>query len=108
MTNVCYKSNQCSPAISVVVCQTTEGIKGLANCFVFVQNINSTFYISPCHEITVIYSGPVFVDDYDAAENPLNLRGQKCYDYANNLAYIFNNQGKYRVIPLVDPENEEA
>lgn len=99
-SNVCYKSNPCSPPPTVITTQSVEGIKGLTNCFVYIININSTFYISSCHEITIIFSGPVYIDNYDYSANPLGLRNQTCYDFANNAAYHYNAAGEYRVSTL--------
>lgn len=96
----CKKPCNCAGSPSVVVVQTTEGMKGLANCFVYVSGINATFYISSAHEITIISSGPVFVDNYDATTNPLGLRNQICYDFAMDVEYIFNAEGKYRIADL--------
>lgn len=95
-----YKSNACSPQPSVVQTQSVEGIKGLSNAFVYVVNINSTFFISSCYEPTLIFAGPVFIDNYSPQGNPLGLRAQTCYDFANNKAYVFNNAGEYRTINL--------
>lgn len=100
MINPCNKSNPCSSQPSVVVVQSLEGIKGLSNAFVYVESINTTFFVSPCHEITVISSAPVFVDNYSADVNPLNLRGQTVYDFANNVGYVYNEAGEYRAIEL--------
>lgn len=95
-----HESCSCHSAPAVVVTQTVEGIKGLANSAVYVMSNNTTYYIDSCHKITVISSGPVYVDNYQPQINPLNLRGQTCYDFANNKAYVFNNAGNYRVINL--------
>lgn len=100
MNTVCFKSNRCSQPPIVVTSQTVDGIKGLADCFVYVININSVFYVDSCHNITIISSGPVYVDNYDPIGNVLNLRGQVCYDFANNKAYVFNNSGAYRTLTL--------
>lgn len=100
MKSICYQSNACSPQPSVVTVQSIEGIKGLANSFVYVIDINSTFFVNSCYQITIISSGPVYIDNYDPIGNILNLRGQSCYDFANNKAYVFNNAGEYRIIKL--------
>lgn len=99
-SNVCYKSNPCSPQPSVVVTQTVDGIKGLSNAFVYVISNNTTYFVSSCKEITVIFSGPVYVDDYAFATNPLDLRNQTVYDFKNNVAATYNAQGEYRTFKL--------
>lgn len=101
-SNVCTNYNPCLTPPGVVSVQTIDGIKGLANCFVYVISNNSTYYVSSSHEITIIFAGPVFVDNYNPAQNPLGLRSQVCYDFANNKALIFGPSGDYRVANLTE------
>lgn len=84
----------------VVSVQTTEGIKSLSGCFAYVASNNTCYFISECHEIAPISSGPVFVDNYDFATNPLSLANQTVYDFANNLGAVYNAKGEYRLIDL--------
>lgn len=98
--NVCKCNKECVSSPSVVCVETIDGIKGLANTFVYVSSINTVYYVSPCHEITIISSGPVFVDNYDATSNPLGLRAQVAYDFPANVAYAYAPDGSYRVINL--------
>lgn len=102
MNNIDYKSNLCSPMPRVVVVQTPEGIKGLSDCFVYVVSLNSTYFVSSSHEITILMCGPIYVNDYAGDVNPLGLRGQTCYDFANNKAYVYDLTGNYRVINLME------
>lgn len=95
-----HESCSCHSAPAVVVTQTVEGIKGLTNTVVYVVSNNTTYYVGCANQITVISSGPVFVDNYNPNTNQLTLRGQTCYDFANDKAYVFNNAGDYRVINL--------
>lgn len=99
-TNVCYQSNPCSGAPSVVTTQTVEGIKGLSNCFVYVISNNTTYYVSSTHEITIISCGSVFMENYDAVKNPLGLRCQTVFDFANNIAIHFAPDGSFRTSKL--------
>lgn len=64
------------PSITV---ETTDGITNLANCFVHVTGINTTFYIDDKHRPMIIWAGPVEIENYDIVENELGLRGQTCY-----------------------------
>lgn len=104
MNSIDYKSNLCSPRPSIVVVQNPEGIKGLSNCFVYVVSLNSTYFISSSHEITILFSGPVYADNYAASVNPLGLRGQTVYDFANNKAYVYDMAGNYRVLNLTEEQ----
>lgn len=64
------------PSITV---DTTDGITNLANCFVHVTGINTTFYIDDKHRPMIIWAGPVEIENYDVVENELGLRSQTCY-----------------------------
>ena len=88
--------------IPTVVVETTEGLEELADCFVHVANINTTFYIDDKHRMIITWAGPVEVDDYDYENNPLKLRGQTVYDFANNIAIYYNKTGGYRLIDLTE------
>lgn len=85
------------PAITV---EDVSGIKNIADCFVHVSNINTTFYIDDKHRMMITWAGPVEVNDYDYENNPLNLRSQTVYDFSNNRAIYYNKIGEYRVIML--------
>lgn len=87
----------CPYAITV---QDVRVVKSMANCFVYVQPINTTYYVDSQHQITIVSSGPVFIDSYNFVANPLNLRSQTCYDFANNRAIHYNKQGEYRITNL--------
>lgn len=64
------------PSITV---ETTDGITNLANCFVHVTGINTTFYIDDKHRPMIVWAGPVEIDAYDIEANELGLRSQTCY-----------------------------
>lgn len=100
MRSLIYHCHCGGEAPAVVSVQTTEGIKGLANAFAYVSSNNTTYYVNSCHEITIISSGPVFVDNYDFDTNPLGLANQTVYDFVNNLGAVYNTKGEYRLIDL--------
>jgi hypothetical protein len=85
------------PAITV---EDVSGIKNIADCFVHVSNINTTFYIDDKHRMMITWAGPVEANDYDYENNPLNLRSQTVYDFENHRAIYYNKIGEYRVITL--------
>jgi len=98
------KAKAVIPAITV---DTTEGITNLANCFVHVISINTTFYIDDKHRPMIVWAGPVEVAVYDIENNPLNLRGQTCYTTYNGeySEVYFDKQGVGHVLAT---ELEEA
>lgn len=84
-------------AIPTLVVENAAGIKGLANCLVHVANINTTYYIDDKHRITTTWAGPVEADNYDYETNPLNLRSQEVWDFANSRIIRYNATGQYLV-----------
>lgn len=77
------KAKAVIPAVTV---ETTDGITNLANCFVHVTSINTTFYIDDKHRPMIIWAGEVELDTpvvesadefYEIVEeNALGLRAQ--------------------------------
>lgn len=86
--------------IPSVTVESKENLKDLADCFVHVTNINTTFYIDDKHRVMITWAGPVEIDDYDYQNNPLGLRSQMVYDFENNRAIYYNKTGAYRLITL--------
>lgn len=74
--------------IPSITAQTTDGITNLANCFVHVTSINTTFYIDDKHRPMMIWAGNVEVelpDNITTSEQfmefvkSFDLRGQFLY-----------------------------
>lgn len=93
------------PMIAVipsVVVDSVDNLRDLADCFVHVTSINTTFYIDDKHRMMITWAGPVEVEDYDYENNPLNLRSQTVYDFKNNRAIIYDKTGAYRLLTLTE------
>lgn len=86
------------PAITV---DDISGIKNIADCFVHVSNINTTFYIDDKHRMMITWAGPVEVEDYDVEENPLRLRSQAVFDYFNNRMVYYDKVGRPMIFNAV-------
>ncbi len=82
--------------IPSVVVEDVTGLKNLADCFVHVTNINTTFYIDDKHRTMVTWAGPVEYDNYDLEANTLGLRSQFLIDHANDYAAYYNKTGEYQ------------
>lgn len=85
------------PAVAVIpsmTLDTTEGLKQLSNTVVHVISNNTTYYVDDKHRITEICSEPVSRDNYDFANNPEKFAGQIVFDYANNIAFYYDNSGR--------------
>ena len=88
------------PFIATIPTLTVEnvaGLKGLANCLVHVSANNTTYYIDDKHRIVTTWAGPVEADNYDYVNNPLGLRSQEVWDFANNRVIRYNSVGAYMV-----------
>lgn len=88
--------------LPLVEIANADGIKNLAACFVHVLSTNTTYYIDERGRMVVTWQGDLFIDNYDYANNPLNLRAQKVYDFVNNREVIYDAHGQYRLATLTE------
>lgn len=84
--------------IPLLTVATPDNLKGLCNCFVHVDQNNTTYYIDDQHRMAIIWAGPVISDNYDYEENPLGLRSQEVWDFASNRVVKYSATGNYIVI----------
>lgn len=82
--------------IPTLTVEDKSNLKDLADCFVHVSNINTTFYIDDKHRTIVTWAGPVEYDNYDLDANSLGLRSQFLIDHANDYAAYYNKTGEYQ------------
>lgn len=92
--------------IPMVTVENIDNIKGLADCFVHVSSINTTFYIDDKHRIMTTWSGLVSVSGYDYDANPLNLRNQIAYDEVAGEVAIYNGRGQYEIMQTSDTDKD--
>lgn len=90
------KQPDCEPTavIPAITVETSAGIANLANCFVHVIDINTTFYVDEMHRPMLIWAGNVEVDlpenvnteeEWMEFIRSFNLRGQFLYvKYSQN------------------------
>ena len=97
------KNPECpyNAVIASVTVETIDGIKNLADCFVHVVDINTTFYIDDKHRPIIIWAGPVEVElppDIQSDEqwkefmDSFDLKGQFLY------VKFFDNDSNKNVI----------
>lgn len=82
------------PSLTV---ESVSNLKDLADCFVHVSNINTTFYIDDKHRIMTTWAGPVEYNNYDLDANELGLRSQFLIDFANEQGAYYNKTGDYQI-----------
>lgn len=107
------KNPECpyNAVIASVTVETIDGIKNLADCFVHVVDINTTFYIDDKHRPIIIWAGPVEVDlppdvqtdeQWEEFMDSFDLKGQflyvKFFDNDSNKnvinTFYFDKSGK--------------
>ncbi len=107
------KNPECpyNAVIASVTVETIDGIKNLADCFVHVVDINTTFYIDDKHRPIIIWAGPVEVElppdvqtdeQWEEFINSFALKGQflyvKFFDSDSNKnvinTFYFDKSGK--------------
>lgn len=82
--------------IPTLTVEDKSNIKDLADCFVHVSNINTTFYIDDKHRMIVTWAGPVEYDNYDLDANTLGLRSQFLVDNTNEILVYYDKTGAYQ------------
>lgn len=99
---------QCPAKAVIPLIEVTneDNLQRFTNHFVHVVPTNRTYYVDSQGRIIITWQGNLYVDNYDAATNPLRARQQTVYDFTNNIAYIYNAYGEYRTIQLTEPEGE--
>lgn len=93
--------------IPTLTVEDKSNLKDLADCFVHVSNINTTFYIDDKHRTIVTWAGPVEYDNYDLDANTLGLRSQFLIDHANDYAAYYNKTGEYQKFNFSEGEGGE-
>ena len=83
--------------IPSVVVESTSNLKNLADCFVHVTDINTTFYIDDKHRTMITWAGPVEYNNYDLDANSLGLRSQFLLDFANEQGAYYDKTGAYQI-----------
>lgn len=108
----CTDCDPCRPCESMVkICSfvaptLTEG-QAFRNSFVYNQEDDSVYYISDDGTPTRFGSTPMFIDNFDPASR--TIPRQTVYDFANNIAYVYAPDGRYRSFPIYGgpaPESE--
>ena len=82
------------PSLTV---ESVSNLKDLADCFVHVSDINTTFYIDDKHRIMTTWAGPVEYNNYDLEANTLGLRSQFLIDFANEQGAYYDKTGAYQI-----------
>lgn len=98
-----YPGDPGCPVLAEIPARSVDNpinLKGLRNCFVHVNSTNQTFYIDDQYHQILTWAGPVFEDDYDFATNPLGINGGTVYDFENQIAGVYDYQGRLRTYPL--------
>lgn len=105
----CDICDPCNTAVTNVkicafVVPTLEEGRYFKNSFVFVQEDDSTYFISDDRSEIPFGSRPKFIDDFDPEAN--RMKNTVVYDVKNKKQYAFNNNGEYMTISGDEDEND--
>lgn len=105
----CTDCDPCRPCESMVkicsfVAPTLEEGQAFRNSFVYNQEDDSVYYIADDGTPTRFGSSPMFIDAFVPSSR--TIPRQTVYDFANNIAYVYAPDGRYRTFPLTDPTEE--
>lgn len=80
------------PSITV---ETVDGLTNLANCFVHVTSINTTFYIDDKHRPMIVWAGDVEVDSPDDVQTEEELEAfVKSFNLKSQFLYVKYHGGE--------------
>ena len=105
----CDPCQSCESMVKICsfVVPTLEEGQAFRNSFVYNQEDDSVYYISDDGTPTRFGSSPMFIDNFDPASR--TVPRQTIYDFANNVAYVYGPDGRYRSFALSGgpaPESE--
>lgn len=92
--------------IPTLTVEDKSNLKDLADCFVHVSNINTTFYIDDKHRTIVTWAGPVEYDNYDLDANTLGLRSQFLIDKTGGYVAYYDKTGTYEKFVSTEDTDE--
>lgn len=107
----CTDCDPCIPCESLVkicsfVAPTLEQGRTFRNSFVYNQEDDAVYYISDDGTPTRFGASPMFINDYDPESR--QIPRQMVFDFANNLGYVYDPTGDYRIIDLREPGSERC
>lgn len=106
----CTDCDPCIPCESMVkicsfVAPTLEEGRVFHNSFVYNQEDDSVYYIADDGTPTRFGSTPMFINDFDPYSR--TIPRQTVYDFANNLGYVYDPTGDFRIFDLREPSAED-
>lgn len=106
----CTDCDPCKPCESMVkicsfVAPTLEEGQVFRNSFVYNQEDDAVYYITNDGTPIRFGASPMFIDNFQPEDRAIPR--QTVYDFANNIAYVYNTEGEYRTFTLTDPKEGE-
>ena len=98
--DICDPCNQTGSNVRICafVVPTLEDGRYYKNSFVFVQEDDSTYYISDDRSEVPFGSRPKFIDDFDPTADTSKLKNTVVYDIKNKKSYAYGPDGNYMTI----------
>ena len=98
--DICDPCNQTGSTVRICafVVPTLEDGRYYKNSFVFVQEDDSTYYISDDRSEIPFGSRPKFIDDFDPDDAANKFKRTVVYDVKNKKSYVYGEDGTYMTI----------
>lgn len=106
VVNFCDMCDPCNECVSTVklcafVVPTLEDGRYYKNSFIFVQEDDSTYYISDDRSEIPFGSRPKFENNFNPEDS--KYKNTTVYDIERRMAYVFDKDSNYLIIPLETP-----
>ena len=98
--DICDPCNQkvSNVRLCAFVVPTLEDGRYYRNSFIFVQEDDSTYYISDDKSEIPFGSRPKFIDDFDPTDPAIKYKRTVVYDIKNKKSYVYGEDGSYMVM----------
>ena len=94
----CCKNKESNVRICAFVVPTLEDGRYYKNSFVFVQEDDSTYYISDDRSEIPFGSRPKFIEDFDPTDPTIHFKSTVVYDVKNKRQYVYDPEGNYMTV----------
>ena len=105
----CDPCNECVSTVKLCafVVPTLDEGRFYRNSFVFVQEDDSTYYISDDRNEIPFGSRPKFIDDFDPEDSTAKYKSTVVYDLKNSKAYVYGMNGEIMKLVTETEMNEK-
>lgn len=88
------------------VVETAADVSVFRNAFVTVREENAVYHVDNLGNTISVSRNPVFNDEYIPEAGDFKMT--TVYNFVANEAYVFNQDGDYRIVALFSPGGESS